>query len=1173
MGGIENTTINYRSGKLKQHYCTESFLQKAVTNAFILILLVWFTSSCITDQPGLNDLKCEYLVDPLGIDIQHPRLSWKIHSDQNGQKQTSYHILVASSESLLAENKGDLWNTGKTESGQSVHIIYKGEQLEPRECAFWKVRIWGRNGNPSPWSKAAIWEMGLDPVDWHAKWIGLDQYQNRGMRPNQSEWHAERNPAIHFRKSTEFQSQIKKAHAYISGLGYYELYINGVKVGDHVLSPNHTNYDRRQSPAGFDKQGVRNMSTRVLYETWDISSFLQQGDNILEICLGNGWYFQNEREEDLPYSYDTPRFIAQFEVEFKDGTRERIISDGSWEASFGPVLHNGLYSGEIYDARLEEGMWSDTCLLNENRVQTKAVRPPTGILRAQMSPPDRVTRTIKPVRMTMPAEGIYRYDLGEMISGWVKLEVSGPRGTVIIMNFSEEAGSGYGQTDSYILKGQGSEVWEPRFTWHAFRSVDVSSPAPLTMDNITGVVVNTDVKPAGTFHSSNELFNTILDNFQRTQLGNMHGGIPSDCPHRERRGYTGDGQIAAQAAIFNFDMASFYTKWMNDVKDAQNTTIGYVPNTVPFQSGGGGTAWGSAYIIIPWHMYLYYGDEEILRHHYSGMKKWIEYLTHLTGGSGIINEENLGEWVPPDITEIPPSLVSTAYYYYNLKLMSDIASVLNRPEDSASFQKLAGQTKEAFNREYYRESIQSYSIGRQGANVFALGFGLVPENRIREVFRSLVRNIESNTGEHFDTGMMGTPLVLDVLTRYGRIDLAYSMMNQHDYPSFGYAIDQGATTIWETWRGDASHSHPMFGSVCQWFYQALAGINPDSEHPGLKNIIIRPRPIGNLEHVRATHQSVYGNIESGWEWEGNDLIVNLAIPVNTTATITLPATDPDDVTINNGTTEHCKNVSFIEFQDSLVKYQVGSGHYKFAIKNIRSLTQISRLSVPKIIPADSMLFLPDTAIVQILSGEENAMIRYTLNGNEPDEDSPVYSEPIKINSNTTIKAKVYRTGYKPSSFKTSSLTFVNLEKNGLKYQYYEGNWERIPDFTSLKPVRTGTIYEIGLDQIPFKQEKFGLILKGTIEIPATALYTFYVNSNDGSELFIDGEIVIDNDGLHGALEKQGQIQLSEGKHTLRITYFQSGGGFHLKAFISGPGMEKVHIPPDMLFKLVDYNEK
>ncbi len=1127
----------------------------------ILLIIICLTGSCSSDQVDIYDLTCEYLVDPRGIDIQNPRLSWKMTPAKTGEKQSAYHILVASSEELLSENTGDLWNTGKLMSDQSVHITYIGKALESREEVFWKVRIWDGSGNSSPWSKTATWEMGLDSSDWQSKWIGIDQYQK--VKPHGKD------PAIYFRKKVEITRRIKKARAYVSGLGYYEFSMNGVKVGDHLLSPHHTNYDRRQSPAGFDEKDVGNMSTRVLYETWDITNLLKHGENIIGISLGNGWYFQNERDVDMPYSYDTPRFIAQLELEYADESRELVLSDTSWEGSFGPVLHNGIYSGEIYDARLEEGMWSDSVFEEKTILRAITVRPPSGKLRAQMSPPDRVTRIINPLRMTTPAEGVYRYDLGEMISGWVKLKVSGPRGTVLTLNYTEEAGSGYGQTDTYILKGKGDEEWEPSFTWHAFRTVDVYSPLPLTLENIAGVVVNTDVDAAGEFHCSNKLFNTILDNFKRTQLGNMHGGVPSDCPHRERRGYTGDGQIAAEAAIFNFNMASFYTKWMKDLKDAQNPENGYVPNTVPYQSGSGGTAWGSAYIIIPWQMYLYYGDKEVLKQHYSGMKRWIEYLTGLTDGSGILLEKKLGEWVPPSATEIPPSLVSTAYYYYDLKLMSAIASVLEKPEDSDYFKVLAGQTKVAFNRKYYQKLTKSYSIGRQGANVFALGFGLVPEERIRDVFDALVRHIESNTNEHFDTGMMGTPLLLNVLTRYGRVDLAYALMNQRDYPSFGYAIDQGATAIWETWLGDASHSHPMFGSVCQWFYQALAGINPDQDNPGFRNIIIRPQPVGNLEYARASYESVYGKIESGWEWEGNDLYLRLVIPTNSTATLIIPAADPDDVSINGNTIEDCINLSFNELKDSMVYCLVEPGSYELVIKNAGFLTKRARLSAPKIIPADSLLFLLDTATVKILSEEQNAQIRYTLNGKDPDESSFIYSEPIKINSNTTIKAKLFKTGYRPGSHTMSSLTFVDPEKNGLIYRYYEGDWEKIPDFTLLRPLGSGTIYEIGLDQIPFKQEKFGLVLEGVLKIPATALYTFYLNSNDGSKLLIDGEIVVNNDGLHGALEKQGDIQLSEGMHKMRIDYFQAGGGFHLEASMADPVREKEPIVPAMLFKAIN----
>lgn len=1114
---------------------------------FVSLVLLFMTNACTNEQVSVKELKCEYLTNPLGIDVSHPRLSWKLESTINGQKQTAYQILVASTKENLEANTGDLWNTEIVNSEQSLHINYAGKELKSCEEAFWKVRVWDRDGNASEWSETSKWEMGLNPLEWEAKWIGLIKY-----KPGKLE---ERNPAIYFQKREQLSGQIKKARAYISGLGYYELYINGEKVGDHVLSPNHTNYDRRQSQENMEEKSVRNMASRVLYETWDISSYLQEGENLFEVSLGNGWYFQNKREEDPPYSYDTPRFIAQIELEFKDGTQQQILSDNSWNASFGPIVHNGLYSGEIYDARLEKKNWKRAII----------VRSPEGKLRTQMSPPDRIIRTINPVSMVISGENAYTFDLGEMISGWARLKISGPKGSTIRMKFHEEDGPSYGQTDSYILNGNESETWEPRFVWHAFRYIEVFSSIPLSLDNITGVVVNTDVKTAGSFESSNELFNKILENYQRTQLGNLHGGISSDCPHRERRGYTGDGQIAAQAAILNFDMASFYTKWINDFQDAQNPNTGYVPNTVPYQGGGGGTPWGSAYVIMPWYVYLYYGDINILAQHYSGMKHWMEYLEEKCNGTGIIDEKNLGEWVPPAPTEIPASFVSTAYYYFNLNLMTDIATILKNMEDAVYFKHLAQLTKEAFNEEYYIESEKSYSIGRQGANVFALGFDLVPENRISEVFNSLVKNIELNTDEHFDTGMMGTPLALDVLTRYGRVDLAYSMMNQHDYPGFGYAIDQGATTIWETWLGDASHSHPMFGSVCQWFYQALAGIYADPKFPGFKHIIIKPEPIGNLDYAKATYSSVYGKIVSGWKWEENDLVVNLSIPANTSATVILPAFEPGDVSINNRSVEKCKTVSFTEFNNQLVKYEIESGQYNFTVKDIRSLILTSRLSAPKITAVDSLLFLPDTATVRIISSEENTQIRYTLNGDVPNEKSEIYSIPLKISSNTIVNAKVFKEGFKPSSLRTSFLTFIDQEKNGVSYEYYSGTWVDIPDFSSLKPTRTGKIYEINMDQILSKEDRFGLVLTTEIDIINPGLYTFFLTSNDGSKLFINDKLIIDNGGLHGATEKQGSINLSAGRHSLRIDYFQAGGGLFLETLISGPGIEKMEIPASMLY--------
>ncbi|MDX2442877.1 MAG: family 78 glycoside hydrolase catalytic domain [Bacteroidales bacterium] len=1123
---------------------------------FFLLVFLCLATACKRDQISINELKCEYQSDPLGIDIPDPRLSWKLSSPFQAQKQTAYQVLAASKLILLDPEKADLWNSGRVKSGQSIHIPYDGEKLQKGMQVFWRVKIWDAFGNPSEWSDPAKFEMGILPSDWQAKWISMKLPPNTGSQRH--------NPAYYFRKDISISDDIKKARAYISGLGYYELYINGKKVGDHVLSPNHTNYGWRE-PTSFQEEWVMNMSYRSLYETYDISDYLKEGDNTLAVCLGNGWFFQNERKEDITYSYNTPRFISQFEIEFSDDTRKIVLSDETWKASTGPIIHNGVYSGEIFDARLKQEEWNSAEFSDNNWEPAILAKAPEGKLMSQMSPPDRIIGIIHPISVMNPKENIYRFDLGQMISGWARIKMNGPKGTEIKMNFIEEMGPGYSQTDSYILKGEKTEIWEPRFTWHAFRYVDVSSAIPMTIESLQGIIVNTDVKSVGEFNCSYPLFNKINENFRWTQLGNLHGGVPSDCPHRERRGYTGDGQIAADAAIYNFDMAAFYTKWLNDIADAQNSKTGYVPNTVPYQSGSGGTAWGAAYVIIPWYMYLYYGDTRILEQHYSGMKKWMGFLQQRVQANGLIKEKNLGEWVPPEKTEIPPDFVSTAYYYHCLKLMSEISELLDKSNDSELFEDLVYKTKVAFNNEYLDQETMSYSIGRQGANVFPLGFGLVPEEFENDVFKTLVHHIETNTKGHFDTGMMATPLLLKVLSRFGRTDLAYTLMSQRDFPSFGYQIDKGATTIWETWQGDASHSHPMFGSVCEWFYSSLAGINPDQENPGFKHIIIKPQPVTNLEYAGAVYESIQGKIESKWEIKDKDLFLKVSIPANTTATVFVPAKARTNVIAIENDPETKPPIKYIGIENNEVEYHISSGNYEFKSKDASELFRESMLTAPRIIPSDTVMLSRDTAKVEILTDHIGASIRYTIDGLEPGIDSPIFSNEINVSKTSTIKARVFKSGMNPSPEKSSSLTFIDPQENGIEYDYFLGAWDKIPDLNSLSPFASGSLYNISLDNITLSRDQFALILRTKIEIPKSGEYTFYINSNDGSRFYIDDEIIIDNDGPHGATEKQGSLYLNKGRHSIVIHYFQAGGGYLLESSISGPEIEKTRIPASMLF--------
>ncbi|MBK7106946.1 MAG: family 78 glycoside hydrolase catalytic domain [Ignavibacteriae bacterium] len=1118
----------------------------------ILSFSVFYSCNNHDEKISVIELKCEYLINPLGIDVKSPRLSWKLFSNKNYIEQTAYQIIVASNLENLKKNIGDLWDSKKIISDQSIHIKYLGKELISRQKVFWKVKIWDQKNVVSSWSEISTWEMGLlNKSDWYAKWIGKDE--------NQKVIVGQKNPAIYLRKQFNIVNKTSNARIYISGLGYYELYINGKKVGDHVLSPNQTNYDKRQEES-FENGRIANMSTRILYETFEINKYLVEGENVISVILGNGWYFQNEREEYLPLYFDSPRLLAQLEIQNLVKTKTIIVSDDSWKINTGPILDNNLYHGEIYDARLEIPNWNLPNYDDSKCTNAKILRAPEGKLCCQMSPPDRIINSIKPISISKINKTNYRYDFGTMFSGWVKLNINGKRGDEIKLTFFEDSGNSFEQSDTYFLKGNGNEIWEPCFTWHAFRFVEVNSPNnSLSINNIEGRIVNTDVSSSGKFVCSNQLFNRIQNDYRKTQLGNIHGGVPSDCPHRERRGYTGDGQISAQAAIYNFDMHSFYTKWLKDISDAQNKKTGYVPNTVPYHGGGGGTAWGSAFIIIPWYMYLYYGDVAVLEEHYDGMKNYINYLKSQTDSENLIIEKELGEWVPPTKTEIPPSFVSSAYYYYDLKLLKKIANILGKTSDSNLFSKIAEKTKKSFNKRYLNLNDYNYSIGRQGANVFPLAFELVPKNLVEKVFANLVKNIVIDEKGHFDTGMMATPYLLEVFTKYGRTDLAYTIMNRRDFPSFGYNIERGATSIWETWIGHDSHSHPMFGSVCAWFNQSLGGINPDPGVPGFKHVIIKPELVNELDYVNSTYQSMYGEIKSNWEYKNGNLKLSVNIPPNTYASVYIPGNNKNQFEVNNS------EAKFIGFENGLLQFQIPSGEYIFISKNISDKIKTPMVSIPIIDPPDSILFSPDSVLVNIRQYSKNSEIRFTIDGSEPNINSLLFTKPFTVKKSTTVKAKVFRSKIDYSYSKSNRIIILDSLKNGLNYKYYIGAWQKLPDFSKLNPHKTGKMFDVNLNQFKHLDDKFGIVFNGEIEITKEGKYTFYLLSNDGSKLWIDNKLIADSDNMHVFLGNSGSIILAMGKHKIQLNYFQAGGGKGLELQYEGPNIEKQKIPADVFF--------
>ncbi|MDB5159316.1 MAG: alpha-L-rhamnosidase [Mucilaginibacter sp.] len=859
---------------------------KKIFAGIILLLLIQDAVFCKQPAVKPGQLKCEYLTNPIAIENQHPALGWQMASADKGKSQTAYRIVVAGSPSLLAQNKGDYWDSGIVHSANSTQVIYRGKPLSARTQIYWKIMVWDENNQSSAWSQPASWRMGvLKPADWSAKWIGSfkDPYPDSAITY----------PAPFFRKDFMATKKIKRATVYVSGLGFYELFLNGQKIGDQVLAPAVTNYDQRSLKKllyPYDDQSTQ----RVLYNTFDVTNSINQSNNTIGILLGNGWYNQRDRTVEGRMWYDLPKLIFQLEITYTDGTTKIIASDNSWKTITGPLLKDGIFTGENYDARLGLGEWNK---INYDDTKWKPaifVKPPTGALHPQTAPFDKVTRVLKPVFDGKMKDTVYQYHLDETVAGWASITVKGKAGDRIKIRYISEEGDDYRQYDSYILKGGGIETWEPRFTWHAFRHIEVTSPdVPLDAESIRIKEAHTDVAPNGSFECSNPFLNKIYSAYLKTQQANLHGSLSSDCPHRERLGYTGDGQVGMESALLSFNMPQFYNKWINDIDDARNKKTGFVTHTAPFAGGGGGPAWGSAYVIMPWLYFSYYGDTTLLKQHYAGMKQWVEYLGTKTNNKGLINHEEpngwcLGDWCTPDKIQIPELLVNTAYYYHVTDLMAKVAAVLGKNDDHDKFVNLAGQIKANFNNAYFNASTNNYWQGRQGSDVFALAFGLVPKEKYSLVFNALLDHL-NEINYHFDTGILGTPLLLKVLSQNGRDDIAYKIMNQKDTPGFGYLLDSKNSTLWESWNGDGSHSHPMFGSVATWFYSAIGGIKPDPENAGWKHFIIEPKPVADLTWCKSSYNSLFGKIRSEWKKdEKGGLEVLVEIPGNSSATFVLP---------------------------------------------------------------------------------------------------------------------------------------------------------------------------------------------------------------------------------------------------------------------------------------------
>ena len=915
---------------------------------FLTLLAIVLAGCVATSVPSrsvvrVDNLRCESLVNPPGIDVRQPQLAWMLQSAERGQRQTAYQIEAASSAEKLLRHKADLWDSGRIVTDESAHVAYAGSPLAARGKVFWHVRVWDKDNRVSAWSKPAEFSLGLlSPTDWQAKWIGRDETT---VSTNESR----RLPARMLRKEFALTKPVASATVYFSGLGLSELYLNGEKIGDHVLSPGLTDYTKR-----------------VHYLTFDVTRQLRRGNNALGVWLGNGRFYAPRLKDPAEMiSYGDPKLRLQLEVTYADGAREIISSDESWRlTTAGPIQANNEFDGEEYDARREMPGWNRAGFDDARWQPVQLVAAPAGKMVAPMINPIRVTQKLKPVKMTEPKPGVYIFDLGQNMVGWCRLKIRGAAGDTVKLRHAEilqPDGTLYlanlraaKVTDTYTLKGGGTEIYEPRFTYHGFRFVEVTGVSERPgLDAIEGCVVHDDIASAGDWASSNELLNRILSNVRWGVRGNYRS-ITTDCPQRdERQGWLGDRSAECRGESYLFDIEALYSKWVQDMADAQKpsgSVSDVCPAYWPFYSDN--VTWPSCTVLVPGMLRDQYGDTKTITRHYDSMVRWLDYM----GGfitNGIIGRDSYGDWcVPPEDSKLihskdpsrktHPEILATSYFIHDLEQLAHDAKLLGKSSDEQRFTALAAQLKTTLNQKHFNAALGYYDNGSQTACVLPLAFGLVPEGERERVTHRLLEKITHETTNHVGTGLIGGQWLMRTLTATGNGDLAYTIATNTTYPSWGYMVQKGATTIWELWNGDTadpamnSGNHVMLvGDFVIWLYESLAGIQPDPTQPGFEHILMRPQIVGDLKWVKATHQSPYGLIASHWQLHGDTFDWQITVPPNSTATVWLPTTSAQSVTESGRPAARAAGVQFQREESGHAVFVIQSGSYHFRSQFVR----------------------------------------------------------------------------------------------------------------------------------------------------------------------------------------------------------------------------------------------
>lgn len=905
----------------------------------LLILIFSFHLSSLYSSIQVVNTTCEYMSNPLGVSGPYPRLSWQLYSDFNDVSQTAFEILVSSSEDLLNKNIGDCWTSGKVYSSDNIHIYYRGSELLPFKRYYWKVRVYDKQDQSSKWSNTAWFETAmLSEYDWKAKWISDGSKQ---FNRDEEFYEDDRMPL--FRKDFLITKKVESARLYICGLGYYEAYMNGKRIGDNMLDPGWTSY-----------------SKEILYVTYDVTSLIKKNANVVGVMLGNGWYnplplklFGRYNLRDYQET-GRPILRAQLLLCYKDGSRDVISTNTDWLTAKGPIVRNNVYLGEKMDARLEVKNWNTT---NNNKNDWKNAvveKGPRGKLIPQMQPAVKIKELIKPSKIWLTKSNTWMVDMGVNFAGVAKIRVKGKRGLQLTLRYGEnihadstlnwytttpghiksmwniKGGPGAPenaiQEDSYILKGSGMEEYMPRFTFHGFRYIEVFNyPGKLSKEDIIGVRMCADVETNGNFICSNESFNELHAISKRTFLSNLFS-VQSDCPGREKMGYGGDIVATSESFIYNFNMANFYRKTARDFFNDQ-TAEGGITEIAPFTGivdrGIGGNSgplgWQLAFPYVQKQLYEFYGDKEIIEDCYPAFVKQVEFIIGRADGG-------LFHWDIGDHNALDPraeAFSASAFYYAHLSLIAEFAKILDKKEDLEKYSSLADNVRKLIIKKYYVPSTGRIDNGTQAAQAMALYYNLTPD--YKATLDWLLKEYKRHN-YHISTGIFACKMGFDVLRLNNLNDIAYSLVDNKDYPGWLYMISQGATTLWESWEypeNGSSQNHPMFGSTEEWFYRSILGIN--SSKPGFKEVVIKPQPVKGLLWAKGDYESIRGRIVSDWSIEENDYRLKVEIPVNTTALVYVKSKDENII-------HKDVNAKYVGYEDGYAIYKVPSGRYTFITK-------------------------------------------------------------------------------------------------------------------------------------------------------------------------------------------------------------------------------------------------